>query len=72
MTLITVYYFSTYIVNLLLSYNDNAITYDTRGNPLNWIDGETLAWQKGRQLASYTKNWVFGVDAGQFIKLMLD
>ncbi len=40
----------------LTSYNGNAISYDTIGNPLNWINGETLTWQHGRQLASYTKN----------------
>jgi len=56
----------------LTEYNDVEITYDTIGNPLSWHDGATMSWQKGRQLASYTKNWVFGVDAGQFIKLMLD
>ena len=36
----------------LTSYNGQAITYDTIGNPLNYR-GNTLTWQNGRQLASY-------------------
>ena len=38
----------------LTSFNGTAISYDEIGNPLNWINGETLSWQRGRQLASYT------------------
>ena len=36
----------------LISYNGQAITYDTIGNPLIYR-GNALTWQNGRQLASY-------------------
>ncbi|MBR6675959.1 MAG: peptidoglycan DD-metalloendopeptidase family protein [Clostridia bacterium] len=40
------------LADAMTAYNDTVITYDTIGNPLNWINGETLTWQYGRQLAS--------------------
>ena len=40
----------------LTSFDGTAITYDQIGNPLNWTNGETLSWQHGRQLASYSKD----------------
>ena len=36
----------------MISYWGEDIAYDELGNPLNWINGETLTWQNGRQLAS--------------------
>ncbi len=42
--------------DLLTSYNGQAITYDEIGNPINYRDGITFSWSKGRQLDSYTKN----------------
>ena len=38
--------------DLMTSYWGEDIAYDELGNPLNWINGETLTWQNGRQLAS--------------------
>ena len=40
--------------DLLTTYNGQTITYDAIGNPLNYRDGISLTWQKGRQLASYS------------------
>ena len=42
--------------DLLTSYNGQAITYDEIGNPINYRDGITFSWSKGRQLDSLTKN----------------
>ncbi len=39
----------------LTSYNGQAITYDSIGNPLTYRDGMTMTWQNGRQLASLKK-----------------
>ena len=57
-TIISYTYTDTTWKDRLTSYNGTAISYDTIGNPLNWINGETLTWQRGRQLASYTNNGV--------------
>ena len=45
--------------DLLTSFTDvdentTEFEYDEIGNPLNWTNDSTLAWQKGRQLANYT------------------
>ncbi len=40
--------------DLLTEYNGQTLTYDTIGNPLNYRDGMTMTWQRGRQLASIT------------------
>jgi len=37
--------------DLLTEYDGADIAYDALGNPTNWIWGETLTWQNGRQLA---------------------
>ncbi|WP_407385373.1 RHS repeat domain-containing protein [Ruminococcus sp.] len=42
--------------DLLTNYNNNTITYDEIGNPLNYRDGISFTWSNGRQLQSYTKN----------------
>ena len=42
--------------DLLTVYNNNTITYDGIGNPLNYRDGISFTWSNGRQLQSYTKN----------------
>ncbi len=39
----------------MLSYDGKTVTYDEIGNPLTY-DGNTFTWQKGRQLASVTKD----------------
>ena len=39
--------------DLLTSYNGQTITYDEIGNPISYM-GNTLAWDKGRQLQSNT------------------
>lgn len=39
----------------LVDYDGTAITYDAGGNPLNY-KGNTLVWEKGRQLKSYGAN----------------
>ena len=41
--------------DLLTNYNGVDIAYDTIGNPLNWINGETFTWGGGRQLTGITK-----------------
>ncbi len=41
--------------DLLTNYNGTNITYDTIGNPLNWINGGTFTWSGGRQLTGITK-----------------
>ena len=41
--------------DLLTNYNGIDIAYDTIGNPLNWINGETFTWGGGRQLTGITK-----------------
>ncbi len=41
--------------DLLTSYDGQSITYDSIGNPLNYM-GKTLAWTRGRQLQSVTEN----------------
>ena len=38
--------------DLLTEYNGEEITYDTIGNPLEYYNGYTFTWQKGRQLAN--------------------
>ena len=40
--------------DLLTAFDGTAISYDTIGNPLNYYNGYTFTWQKGRQLASAT------------------
>ena len=39
----------------LMSYDNKTITYDAIGNPTNYL-GNTLVWEKGRQLKSYGSN----------------
>ena len=41
--------------DLLTGYGDKTITYDTQGNPINYL-GHTLTWEKGRQLKQFTKS----------------
>ena len=41
--------------DLLTNYNGVDIAYDTIGNPLNWINGETFTWGGGRQLTGIAK-----------------
>ena len=41
--------------DLLTAYNGTSISYDTIGNPLNWINGETFTWSGGRQLTGIVK-----------------
>ena len=41
--------------DLLTNYNGVDIAYDTIGNPLNWINGETFTWGGGRQLTGIVK-----------------
>jgi len=41
--------------DLLTNYNGIDINYDTIGNPLNWINGESFTWSGGRQLTGITK-----------------
>jgi len=38
--------------DLLTAYDGETITYDSLGNPQNWINGEELTWENGRQLTS--------------------
>ena len=40
--------------DLLTAYKGTTISYDTIGNPLNYYNGYTFTWAKGRQLASAT------------------
>ena len=49
----------------LTSYNGQSITYDTNGNPTNYL-GTSATWEKGRQLKSfdsnaYTLHWLVDV-----------
>ena len=39
----------------LISYNGQAIAYDKQGNPTTYL-GNTLSWEKGRQLKSFGSN----------------
>ncbi len=39
----------------LTAFNGNTISYDEIGNPLSWHDGSAMTWQRGRQLASFTR-----------------
>ena len=50
--------------DLLTSYYGTDISYDELGNPQNWINGETLEWENGRQLASYdgSVNYTYNAD----------
>ncbi len=41
--------------DLLTSYDGQAITYDAQGNPISYL-GDTLTWEKGRQLKSFGSN----------------
>jgi len=41
--------------DLLTSYNNDTITYDTIGNPLS-IGNKSLTWHNGRQLSTYNEN----------------
>ena len=41
--------------DLLTAYNGTRISYDTIGNPLNWVNGEQFTWGGGRQLTGITK-----------------
>ena len=41
--------------DLLIEYNGQAISYDAQGNPTNYL-GNTLTWEKGRQLKSFGSN----------------
>ncbi len=43
---------------MLTSFNGQTITYDEIGNPLQYRDGMSFTWAKGRQLQSVTKNGV--------------
>ena len=47
-----------YWSDLLTSFNGQTITYDEIGNPLQYRDGMSFTWDKGRQLQSVTKNGV--------------
>lgn len=38
----------------LTSYNNQAITYDQSGNPLDYINGMIFTWSRGRQLSNIT------------------
>ena len=40
--------------DLMTSWWGEDIYYDELGNPENWIDGQTLTWENGRQLVEYT------------------
>ena len=42
--------------DLLTSFNGQTITYDNIGNPLQYRDGMSFTWAKGRQLQSVTKD----------------
>lgn len=42
--------------DLLTSFNGQTITYDEIGNPLQYRDGMSFTWAKGRQLQSVTKD----------------
>ena len=42
--------------DLLTSFNGQTITYDEIGNPLQYRDGMSFTWSKGRQLQSITKD----------------
>ena len=44
--------------DLLTAFNGQTITYDEIGNPLQYRDGMSFTWDKGRQLQSVTKNGV--------------
>ncbi len=44
--------------DLMTSYWGEDIEYDNLGNPKNWINGESLEWENGRQLVSYD-DWVY-------------
>jgi RHS repeat-associated protein len=52
------YGYSTSWKDQMTSYDGQSITYDAIGNPTAYLNGVTLAWQNGRELASYTKNSV--------------
>ena len=41
--------------DLLTAYDGQAITYDAQGNPVSYL-GNTLTWEKGRQLKSFGAN----------------
>lgn len=40
----------------LTAFNNQTITYDAMGNPLQYRDGMSFTWENGRQLHSVTKN----------------
>ena len=40
--------------DLLTSFKGQSITYDAQGNPINYL-GNTLTWEKGRQLKQFVK-----------------
>lgn len=42
--------------DLLTSFNGQTITYDEIGNPLQYRDGMSFTWAKGRQLQGITKD----------------
>ena len=44
--------------DLLTYYFGSTITYDGIGNPLNYRNGMTMTWEKGRRLASVTNSGV--------------
>ena len=46
------YVYDTVWNDLLTSYNNVGITYDTQGNPVSYL-GKTLEWEKGRQLKKF-------------------
>ena len=46
---------------MLTSFNGQTITYDEIGNPLQYRDGMSFTWVKGRQLQGITKD---GLNAG--------
>jgi len=49
-------YGNTVWKDLLTGYNSDIITYDNVGNPLNYRDGMSMTWERGRLLKSLTKN----------------
>ena len=49
------YIYDTVWKDKLISYNGQAIAYDKQGNPTTYL-GNTLTWEKGRQLKSFGSN----------------
>ena len=55
----------------LVSFDNNIISYDEQGNPINYL-GHILTWQKGRELATYDDNVytynMYGIRASKTVK----